>query len=57
MRALLLSLPAWIVLAVSNRAAQGEEGGLNGRVMSLVARHGPVAPPGLTFAWNRWWRK
>ena len=43
----------WTVLAISNRAAQGEEPGLNGRLMSLIARHGPVAPPGLTLVW-RW---
>lgn len=41
----------WLGLAVANRAASDEAH--NGRLMTLVARYGPVAPPGLRLAWRR----
>jgi hypothetical protein len=44
------------VLAIGNRAAQGDELGVNNKFMSFIAKFGPVAPPGMTFAWQRWWR-
>ena len=49
---LALLLAGFLFLAVCNRAAEGEEAKLNGKLMSFIARHGPVAPPGLVFAWH-----